>query len=1110
MDIHFEQVGEVSESVEVRGTGIQLNTVDASLGNSYGTLAIVQLPFDSRNVVNLLQLQPGVSPEGADNGGKPDQGNVTLDGVDVNDQAGRTAFTSVLRNTLDSVQEFRVTTLNPTADQGRSSGAQVALVTKGGTDQLHGSAYWYNRNTDFAANNFFNNRNGVPLPKLNRNMFGASVGGPIKKGRLFYFVNFEGLIDASDGVGSYDVPVPSLRQGILKYRRTDGSIGELSPDQVKTMVDPNRIGDNAAILKIYNALPQPNNPLGGDGINTLGYSFKAALRTTQRTYISRFDYNVNAQGTHRLFWRGSLQNDRAPSLPQLPGQSPVTTNLDNSKGFAAGYTSNLRPNLVNTLRYGLTRQGIETAGYRAGGQAFGFGPYPSSSTYAVITPVHTIADDLSWVHGKHSFQFGGVGRIIRRKSTDYSWALDLAYSGTNYLIGQGKELSANIPDLDPTFQRLFDNTAAELLGILDYGITNYLYGPNGNPLPAGSPKIRNFADNEYEFYGQDTWQVTRGLTATIGLRWSLFPPIYETNGFQAQLTPSASTLLHQRQALALSGQPQYDASQMEFTTGGDLYPFHKKNFSPRVGLAYSPQSDSGWRKFLFGGPGKTVVRAGYGMVYDVYGQSLITLADKYNYGFSTQLTGAAGSFNAATAPRIQTWDVIPAGILQPAPPSHFPIIPQPQYGAYAAVAGVDNQLKPPYSHSVDFSIGRTLPRGFFVQGSYVGRFSHRSLIGVDVLEPLNLVDKKSGQGYFQAAQQMAALVNQNVPLSQVPAIPFWEDLWPGAAKNGLTASQGVYQAYQAAAPDWGATALFNLDDSCNPSCSIFGPGALVNPVFNAYPAITSAGWGRFNAMQWTVRKDFSNGLLLDFNYTYSKSMDLYSDPEGVDPLTGSNAGIINTSNFRQQYAVSDYNYPHQVTADWVYQLPFGKGRRFLSTNSKLLDSLFGGWESTGVYTARSGNPLSVVGGYTWPTSIWSSSYAVKTSSGPEPVRVGRNYVSIDGRSGPGLFADPLAVLQTYRYAYPGEAGNARNSLRGPTYSNFDLGLDKRFRMPYKESHTLQLRIEAFNALNTTHFNLPTYFGTAYGLLDLVYPQQFGKITSAGNARVLQFAARYEW
>ncbi len=194
------------------------------------------------------------------------------------------------------------------------------------------------------------------------------------------------------------------------------------------------------------------------------------------------------------------------------------------------------------------------------------------------------------------------------------------------------------------------------------------------------------------------------------------------------------------------------------------------------------------------------------MLYDLYGQSLISLADKYNYGFSTQLTGAAGSYNAATAPRIQSWNVIPAGLLMPAPASSFPIVPQPQYGAYAAVAGVDNQLKPPYSHNLNFSIGRTLPGGFFVQGAYVGRLSHRSLIAVDVLEPLNLIDKNSGQGYFAAAQQMAALVNQNVPLSQVPAIPFWEDLWPGAAQNGLTASQGVYQTYQASAPDWGATA----------------------------------------------------------------------------------------------------------------------------------------------------------------------------------------------------------------------------------------------------------------------------------------------------------------
>ena len=182
------EVGQVTETIAVTAEAVQVNTTDASIGSAISTKPIVQLPLNARNIVGLLALQPGVVyidessdyRNGAVNGGKSDQANVTLDGVDVNDQMDRLAFTSVLRMTPDSVQEFRVVTLNSNADQGRTSGAQVSLVTKGGTNELHGALYEYHRNTLTSANLFFNNASGVPRQKLIRNNFGAAAGGPIK------------------------------------------------------------------------------------------------------------------------------------------------------------------------------------------------------------------------------------------------------------------------------------------------------------------------------------------------------------------------------------------------------------------------------------------------------------------------------------------------------------------------------------------------------------------------------------------------------------------------------------------------------------------------------------------------------------------------------------------------------------------------------------------------------------------------------------------------------------------------------------------------------------------------------------------------------------------
>ena len=250
----------------------------------------MQLPFEARNIVGLLSLQPGVSTNGSVNGGKSDQADVLLDGVDVDDQQYRSAFTSVLSVRLDSVQEFRVTTSGANADMRRTSGAQIALVTKSGTNQFHGSAYEYLRNTLTAANSSFNNAAGIRIADLKRNVFGASGGGPIKKDGQFLFGNYEGRRDASQGTAVRTVPIAAFRQGLVSYLRKDGSVGQLTPDQI-TALDPLHLGANAAVLKVFQAFPLPNDTSVGDGLNTGGYRFNAPLPLRWNTYTATLDYN---------------------------------------------------------------------------------------------------------------------------------------------------------------------------------------------------------------------------------------------------------------------------------------------------------------------------------------------------------------------------------------------------------------------------------------------------------------------------------------------------------------------------------------------------------------------------------------------------------------------------------------------------------------------------------------------------------------------------------------------------------------------------------------------------------------------------------------------------
>jgi len=567
VNIQFVKVGAVAETVAVSAEAIQVNTTDASIGNAISGAQISQLPFEARNVVGLLALQPGVtfigettdSRNGAVNGGKSDQANVTLDGVDVNDQQNRFAFTSVLRVTLASVQEFRVTTLNANADMGRSSGAQIALVTKSGTNNIHGSLYESLRNTKTSANSFFNNSSGIPTPTLNRNVFGASVGGPFVRNRFFFFFNYEGRRDRSEQNAVRNVPSAELRQGILQYQRTDGSVATLNPQQVTTLVDPAGIGANARVLDIFRSYPQPNDFTVGDGLNVVGYRFKAPLRLRQNTYTARLDYQLDTGGKHVLFWRGNLQNDNDIAAPQFPGDPPNSVNLDNSKGFAVGHNWLLRPTLISTTRYGYTRQGTETTGiqnrssitFRNIADRFGL-----TRGLSQILPMHHVTQDFTWTRGAHSVQWGGGLRRASSGRANFANSFHSISTNSSWLRGIGADLHANLPDLRSTFRTAFRDASMALLGVLSQGTALYNYDIKGSVQPVGSPVVRKFVSEDYEMYVQDTWRVSRGLTVTAGLRWTLMPPVYEGNGVQVTTDQSIGAWFNRRGGLADAGRSQ--------------------------------------------------------------------------------------------------------------------------------------------------------------------------------------------------------------------------------------------------------------------------------------------------------------------------------------------------------------------------------------------------------------------------------------------------------------------------------------------------------------------------------------------------------------------------
>jgi hypothetical protein len=515
--------------VEVSSQAPLVNTQDASIGNAFDARQLLKLPSEGRDPVTILSLQPGVTYIGSDkqinqnndsrggsvSGARSDQTNITWDGLDNNDQLLGFAFQGALRATLDSLQEFRVTTSNGNADEGRSSGAQVSLVTKSGTNSFHGTVYEYNRSSIGQANDWFNKAaelgSGLPNvpPHLVRNTFGATVGGPIKKDRLFFFAAYEGarkhetiqttqtvpsndlrngeiqyVCDTSTGVDPNCKPgsnnlfsvFPDARAGVnaqgnpnLLVKLTPAGFVNLDPpcNVAKNCIPPqtgpqcawaNALGEcgvDPNVLAVFRGYPQPNTDTVGDLMDYRGYTFPGADPLKQDTYILRLDYKITANGNENLFLRGNLQNDHESTPPQFPGQPATSIITGNTKGIAAGYTAVLRPTLINNFRWALIRQGNGTGGQNSK-------PYVdfrtlsdpislTSQSVFVNVPVNNFVDDVTWTKGKHTLQFGTNLRLVHNNrdgnQQNISWyRTDPIALDLAFIAGSGNNLDPGSPN----------------------------------------------------------------------------------------------------------------------------------------------------------------------------------------------------------------------------------------------------------------------------------------------------------------------------------------------------------------------------------------------------------------------------------------------------------------------------------------------------------------------------------------------------------------------------------------------------------------------------------------------------------------------------------------
>jgi Carboxypeptidase regulatory-like domain len=1227
------QVGTSTETVEVSAQSETINTTDASLGVAFGENQVKQLPLESRNVGDLLSLQAGVvytgdnptvtqemkdtdTRSGSVNGARSDQSNVTLDGIPVNPKGGY-AFQSVLPVTLDSVEEFRVTTSNADADEGVAGGAQVALVTKSGTNNFHGSVYEYNRNSYFSANDYFLKQSelqsGEPnTPQfLNRNIFGGSVGGPIKKDRLFLFMNYEGYRDAEQQSVLRIVPTAELRDGVVQYvcdpsancpgNTVQGISGKsytaapgnyvLSPGEL-TAMDPAHLGPNPAVLQYFDTYPLPNDFSQGDGYNTAGYRFAAPTHTTKNWYIAKMDYNITRDGKQRVSLTGALANENQANAPLFPGGLPTQDIVNYNKGLIANYSAVISNTLVNSFRYGFIRESVGTLGntdqpwntFRGMDPVLGTGGSSGTLNYssAFQEPINSFWEDLNWTHGKHAWQFGFQISRIRNPTTSTTSSFSNGYMNAQWLDTSGlagrtasplNPVNSGYPEVNFSgFGTNYDNAVTNLLGMDVEVNAQYNYLRDGSILPQGAPVVRHFAEDAYETYAQDTWKVKPSLTVTLGLRYSLFSPPWETNGLEVTPTESLNTWFNNRGIGMNNGVPSINAPLVSYDWSGPsnggagtgYYGWDYKNLGPRVAFAWSPGYDDGLLKSLFGGAGKSSIRAGFGIVYDRIGEGLLQTFDQNGaFGLSTLIPNAAASESVACTPRVTSMNVIPTTdmcgqpILTPAPavnyPEPYPSNPAP--GSEAIAWGLDSHIKTPYSYTLDLAVQRELRSGFSFQVAYVGRLAHRLVAQQDLAMPLDPYDKAAGMDYFTAATALAKLYRNGVDTNQILQNPnlipanvqkYWTDITQPAQSgqpyaiggaspygtcvnpgqplgstnstmsptvlafdllcaNSLNESLAIYEM------DTGGVPSFNGQDTYFYTLGGYtGPNVFYSPQYSSLYALRTVTNANYNAMEITVQHKMTHGLQFDVNYTYGKSIDISSDAERVGAWGGLGGQIINSWDPQAGRGPSDFDLRHQFNTNFIWELPVGRGRWLAHDDNSFVEALIGGWQLSGLARLTSGFPVTVDNGGQYPTNYQLEGHADQLCT----VSTGTYYTGPNnngiGSTAPNLFSNGINAANCFGYAFPGETG-ARNNLRGPGFFGVDLGLAKRWKMPWSDGQSLQFRWEVFNVTNSVRFDVQSANAYEGGSLANGNSANFGNYSGTlTNPRIVQFALRYEF
>ncbi|MFN7542752.1 MAG: carboxypeptidase regulatory-like domain-containing protein [Acidobacteriota bacterium] len=1108
------EVGAASETIQVEANSETIQTNNATIGNVVERKAIETLPLNGRNPLNLLMYEPGVVQRSGNatnvNGARSGAVNVTIDGIEANESTNPNPTNNIFRLNPDNVQEFKVTTSNPSAEEGRNSGANVSVATRSGTNQFHGTVFEFFRNTALNSNEFFARAQGQAKPIIKLNQYGFELGGPIRKNKTFFFgswqgqqVNFADPVDKAFGE-TVDLYTQAALTGAFRYFVVDprnpltvngqritqntsalvdqrtgqlvSGVGECAaPGQTNCIAtynifqnDPLRRGFNQTVRGVLGGYPAPNSFAAGDGLNTGIYAWNSPFRIRGPQYLARVDHVINDK--HNLFYRylgaeqntlgGDPLNGRPQVLPGFPARGEVFRPAQN---HALGLRSTLSPRLVNEFTVGYSRftflftQG-EANPLFPNTPRFTFNnvdvDYTASPRTARAVNTIQFINNLTFVTGAHVYKFGANIRFYQHNDqrgdvggTTLTPAISLSRTvrpPTGFTFPAVS--TATTPGIAAADLNRLQGMINDLIGIPAQLSHNFIGDLRSNtflPFQTGEKTVSLWAQGQrtkqYNFFFQDEWRVRRNVSLAYGVRWEVNAP--PTEAGNRVFVPNRNI----------------DGSQgpVSFVQAERWYQnFNWGALAPRLGLTWSP-----------GNSNRFVIRTGYSIAFDPINTFQVTSIASAVPGQIYRCTSPVGG--APTAGCAPVPDVLlgqfPNQLSPPtAQPSTQLIPPASTYNTAPPARIFDQNLKLPTVHMWNFTMQKEFGNGYVASLGYVARRGTRLYRTWDA----NQVESRPLLPSFLAMQRNVGLgggcradgtLANGSPCPGANAVPFIQQgIMTGAFANGA-----------ASVTDLNQNAAGNMAVRLEQTTT--NARLRPNPQFAQILYLDNGADSNYHSLQATFRKRFDQaGLLFGGSYTLAKSIDNLS----IDPVAATSGGGLTTTNARtpadsrnydNERARSDFDQRHVINMSSIYELPFGKGKKFLGNLNRPANVVLGGWSLNGIFTYQSGEPFTVRSGVLTANGTAQSRAALAPGVTKYPEARLQDKAGV---LGPVLFQD----ASQFRIPNPGELGIGRNVFQGPIFWNLDLGISKGFQVT--DRVRLTFRTEMFNALNHANFRNP--------------------------------------